>query len=293
MPGRTVNSAIWLLVIGNALALVSDALIKWQGAEIPIFQFVFVRTLCAMAILLPLMSMIDRQRLFAGWRMHLVRAHISLMGISCMVVALSTLPLATANALFYAAPILVMVIAVVFFHEKLTPLSLFAVISGFVGILVILRPVAISWSSLSAIGVACSLAINIVLIRKLPGGQSMVHTLQLTHLLMLPAAFLLMMWENEPFDWTILFTAFGSAFFILCYNFTVLMAYRWVAANEVTSAEYTGLLWALLGGWVFFDEAPDIWFIIGSSMIVVPLILIGLKERKRAKLPVRQGSVTP
>lgn len=81
--------------------------------------------------------------------------------------------------------------------------------------------------------------------------------------------------------------------FILCYNFTVLMAYRWVAANEVTSAEYTGLLWALLGGWVFFDEAPDLWFIIGSSMIVVPLILIGLKERKRAKLPVRQGSVTP
>lgn len=118
MPGRTVNSAIWLLVIGNALALVSDALIKWQGAEIPIFQFVFVRTLCAMAILLPLMSMIDRQRLFAGWRMHLVRAHISLMGISCMVVALSTLPLATANALFYAAPILVMVIAVVFFTKS-------------------------------------------------------------------------------------------------------------------------------------------------------------------------------
>jgi drug/metabolite transporter (DMT)-like permease len=71
------------------------------------------------------------------------------------------------------------------------------------------------------------------------------------------------------------------------------MAYRWVAANEVTSAEYTGLLWALLGGWVFFDESPDLWFVIGSSMIVVPLVLIGLKEHKRAKLPVRQGSVSP
>ncbi|GGX62963.1 DMT family transporter [Saccharospirillum salsuginis] len=284
MSGKTVNSAILLLVIGNALALISDAIIKLQGADVPVFQFVFIRTLCTLVLLLPLSAMIDRGNLFAGGRVHLLRAHISLAGISCMVVALNTLPLATANALFYAAPILVMVIAVLVFRENLTPLSLLAVVSGFAGIILILRPVALNWASLSAIGVAFSLAINIVLIRKLPGRQSMVHTLVLTHLYMLPAAFLLTLWEGKAFEWSVVIHAFGSAFFILCYNVTVLMAYRWVAANQVTSAEYTGLLWAIIGGWVFFGEVPDMWFIIGSTMIVAPLILIGLAERKRKRV---------
>lgn len=293
MSGKTVGSAILLLVIGNALALVSDAIIKLQGSDVPVFQFVFIRTLCTVALLLPLSSMIDRNNLFAGVRIHLIRAHVGLAGIACMVVALNTLPLATANALFYAAPILVMMIAVVFFRETLTPLSLLAVVSGFLGIVLILRPVAFNWASLSAIGVAFSLAINVVLIRKLPGRQSMVHTLMLTHLYMLPAAFLFTLWEGAAFQWSVVVHAFGSAFFILCYNVTVLMAYRWVAANQVTSAEYTGLLWAILGGWVFFGEVPDLWFIIGSTLIVAPLVLIGVYEHRRAKLPVRQASVSP
>lgn len=283
MSGKTVNSAILLLVIGNALALVSDAIIKLQGSDVPVFQFVFVRTLCSLTLLLPMVGKVDFGDFFRGSRIHLIRAHISLAGVACMVVAINTLPLATANALFYAAPILVMVIAVLFLRESLTPLSLLAVVSGFTGILMILRPVALNWASLSAIGVAFALAINVVLIRKLPGGQSMVHTLVLMHLFMLPAAFLLTLWEGKAFQWTVVLHAFGSAFFILCYNITVLMAYRWVAANQVTSAEYTGLLWAILGGWLFFDEVPDVWFVIGSTLIIAPLILISLSERKRKR----------
>lgn len=293
MSGKTVNSAILLLVIGNALAVISDAIIKLQGSDAPVFLFVLVRTLCTVVLLLPLVSMVDRGNLFAGIKIHLIRAHVGLIGISCMVVALNTLPLATANALFYAAPILVMVFAVAFFRERLTALSLIAAISGFVGIILILRPVALGWASLSAIGVAFSLAINILLIRKLPVRQSMVHTLLMIHLCMLPAATMLALWEGALPTWSLVVNALGSAFFILCYNMTVLMAYRWVAANQVTSAEYTGLLWAILGGWWFFGEAPDLWFISGAALIVLPLIAIGLAERKRAKLPVRQASVSP
>jgi drug/metabolite transporter (DMT)-like permease len=62
-----------------------------------------------------------------------------------MIVALSNLPLATANAVFYAAPILVMVFSVFIFREILSPLNVFAVCSGFAGIIVILRPVEFNW----------------------------------------------------------------------------------------------------------------------------------------------------
>ncbi len=67
----------------------------------------------------------------------------------------------------------------------------------------------------------------------------------------------------------------------------MLLAYRQVDANQVTSAEYTGLIWAVAIGWIWFGEVPDLWFLAGSLMIVVPLVLIGLRHRKRS--PARGG----
>lgn len=293
VSGRTLSSAIFLLVLGNALAVLSDALIKWQGADIPIFQFIFVRMALSLALLLPFVYQIDRRRLFDGWKLHLLRSHMGFFGIYCMIIALTTLPLATANALFYVAPLLVMIFSVLVFGEKLRGISLFAVLSGLAGIMVILRPVALTWGALSALGVALSLALTVVLVRKLPTHQSMVHTLILTKVFGLPTAFLLALWEGAPWDPQILLTAFGSAFFILAYNMTVLLAYRHVPASEVTSAEYTGLLSAMLFGWLWFQEIPDAWFIIGSLMIVGPLVLISLLERRRTRVPIRTAGVTP
>ncbi len=53
----------------------------------------------------------------------------------------------------------------------------------------------------------------------------------------------------------------------------------------VTSAEYTGLIWAALIGWIWFAEVPDLWFIAGSAMIVIPLVLLSLRQnRQRGRL---------
>lgn len=285
MSGKTVNSAILLLVLGNAMALISDVFIKLMEPGAPIFQFAFLRCLITLVFLVPLARKIDLNNLFAGIKVHAVRAHIHLVGLLCMIVALSNLPLATANAVFYAAPILVMVFSVFFFRESLTPLSVFAVFSGFAGIIVILRPVEFNWAAIAALGSALTLAINAVMVRKLPKGQTTVHKLFLNYLLVIPASALLAVWEwQQGATWhpEILLTATGSALFILGYNITVLLAYRQVDANQVTSAEYTGLIWAVGIGWVWFNEVPDWWFLVGSMMVVVPLVLIGLNQRRKS-----------
>ena len=168
MSGKTVNSAILLLVIGNAMALISDVFIKLLEPGAPVFQFAFLRCLIT---LLPLAGQLDRKNLFAGLKIHTFRAHIHLAGLLCMVIALGNLPLATANAVFYAAPILVMVLSVFLFREKLTPLSVTAVFSGFAGIVLILRPVEFNWAAMAALGSAFALAINAVL-APWPGGKA-------------------------------------------------------------------------------------------------------------------------
>lgn len=213
MSGKTINSAILLLVIGNALAIGSDVFIK---------------------LLEP------------------------------------------------GAPILVMVLSAFFFREKLTPLSITAVFSGFAGIIVILRPVEFNWAAVAALGSAFALAINAVMVRQLPKEQSTVHKLFLNYLLIVPAAAALALWEGAEWDTSMLLSAAGSALFILGYNITVLLAYKQVDANQVTSAEYTGLIWAVGIGWIWFGEVPDLWFLAGSLMIVVPLVLIGLQHRRRS-----------
>jgi drug/metabolite transporter (DMT)-like permease len=292
MSGRTVNSAMLLLVIGNLLAIASDVIIKWVSGEVALFQFIAMRLLITLALLIPFLGMIDRGRLFEGVGIHLVRAHVGLAGIVCMVIALGALPLATANAIFYAAPVMVMVFGVLLFGERLRRSSLVTVISGLVGVLVILRPSEMSLAGLTAVGLAVALAINAVLVRKLPRKQSVVHSLMLNYLLALPAAMTLALIEGEPLDFSALNAAFGSALFILGYNMTVILAYRHVDASRVTAAEYTGLVWAFVLGWLLFAEVPDAWFWIGATLIVGPLLIQALRTQRpglRRRLPVAVG----
>jgi drug/metabolite transporter (DMT)-like permease len=282
MSGKTVNSAILLLIIGNAMALICDVFIKLMEPGAPIFQFAFLRCIITLLLLLPLAGQLNRKHLFTGLKVHAARAHIHLVGLVCMVIGLTKLPLATANAVFYAAPILVMVLAALIFQEKLSTMSVIAVFSGFSGIVVILRPVEFNWAAIAALAAALTLAINAVMVRKLPKEQTTVHKLLLNYLLIIPAAGALALWEGAAWDSSILISAGGSAVFILGYNITVLLAYKQVDANQVTSAEYTGLIWAVLIGWIGFNEMPDLWFAVGSAMIVVPLILVGLRSRDRS-----------
>jgi drug/metabolite transporter (DMT)-like permease len=242
-----------LLVIGNAMALISDVFIKLMEPGAPIFQFAFLRCVITLLLLLPLASQVNRKHLFTGLKVHAARAHIHLVGLLCMVIALANLPLATANAVFYAAPILVMVLAALIFKEKLSTMSVIAVFSGFGGIVVILRPAEFNWAAIAALAAALTLAINAVMVRKLPKEQTTVHKLLLNYLLIIPAAGALALWEGAALDSSILI-----------------------------SAEYTGLIWAVLIGWIGFNEMPDLWFAVGSAMIVVPLILVGLRSRDRS-----------
>lgn len=282
MAGRTVTGAIVLLVAGNALAVGSDVFVKVMGQDVPIFQFIFLRSAITLLILLPFYRQLDLQTPFAGLVIHGFRSLAGMAGIFCMVVALTSLPLATANAVFYVAPILVMLLSVLIFREKLTVLSVLAVFSGFAGIVVILRPVEFNWGALAALGGAFALAINAVMVRMLPAQQSTFHKLFLSYLLILPVAAVLFVWEGLALEPRVLVGAVGSGVLILGYSLTVLLAYRDVDANQVTSAEYTGLIWAVAIGWVWFAEVPDLWFVVGSAMIVVPLVLLALDQRRRA-----------
>ena len=276
---RSLVWAILLLVLGNNVVILSDSLIKLlDGFEAP-FQFVLYRQLSATLMLLPVMLFFKRPLLPKKLRWHATRAHIFLLGTVFMVISLTTLPLATANAIFYAAPVITVVLARWLFKEKVTVLSLATAALGMVGVLVIINPTSANVFALAALIAATTLALNNLLIKKLPIEHGIIDTLYLTNLLGVPTAAVLAIIEGAAFDRNTFMIAIGSSLFAMIYAGTCVYAYRAAESNKVTSAEYTGLIGAVLLGMLFFAEQPDARFYIGSLLIVVPLTLLTLKSR--------------
>lgn len=286
MSGRTVSSAILILVLGSFFATLCDVSIKLAGAEMAIFQFTFLRAFLMCLILLPIALVKLRSRtesMFSGVKLHFFRGNLWVLASVLLVVSLSELSLATANAVFYTAPIFIMLFAAFFYKEHLSIDTVVAAVCGFVGILVILRPTEISLGMVSAILFAIVLAVNSLLIKKLPQQQSMFYGLFITQLCALPLAGALALWEGTAFQIELVVYAALSSIFSILYAVSCLIAYRYVDSSKVTSAEYSGLIFALLIGWWVFGERPDLWLFVGSFFIITPLLYLTHRDVKRLR----------
>lgn len=277
---NAVGIGILYLVLGNIVAVFSDALVKVLDPDQPVFQFVFFRQISAAIMLLPLLLWSLRRHPPLALRWHLLRSHIWAVGVVMMVIALTRLPLATANALFYAAPLLMVPLAVWLAGEALSRQKVMAALLGFTGVLIVLRPTEINWAALAALGVALSIAVNNLLIKRLPQRQPVVQTLFLTNVLSMPLVLGLVWWEGEPWQWQMLWPAFGSSALIVVYAGLCVLAYRKAEASKIASAEYTGLLAAVAVGIWLFNEQPGLPLLLGSLCIVLPLLAMARGERK-------------
>ncbi|WP_264404156.1 DMT family transporter [Vibrio owensii] len=265
--------ALLLLVIGNLAASLSDVAVKLIEGGISPFQYMFVRQLASLLLILPfyLRQQPDKRSL-KQTPITLLRAHLILIGSGCMMVAVTHLPLATANAVFYAAPILMLPLSILFLNEH-PPLSkILLTCFGFLGVLVVLRPDHFHWAALFALGTATTLAMFNILVRKLPSEQSVVTTLWWTTLFSLPISAILAGVYWQSITWQELALVIASAVCILSYNGLAVLAYQKAPAGEIALAEYSGLVFVTLFGIWWFDEIPDWLTAVGIIMIVLPLL---------------------
>lgn len=289
MSGRTVSSAILVLVLGNMMATLCDVLIKFAQADAVVFQFTFFRVLFMCLVLFPFVLLKRVEKPFEGLKLHIVRGNLWVLTSILLVISLSQLPLATANAIFYTAPIFIILLAVIFYKEKLTPQVMLAAVSGFLGVLVILKPSYIGWGMISALAFAFILAVNSLLVRKLPTGQGALHGLLVAQLCALPLAGALALWEGGSLSWSQVGFAFGSSICSVLYSLGCLVGYRYVASSQVSSAEYSGLLFAMVAGWLFFAEVIDLSLLLGAGLIIAPLLYISRKDLLAAKRQRKQS----
>ncbi|MET2950762.1 DMT family transporter [Vibrio owensii] len=265
--------ALFLLVIGNLAASLSDVAVKLIEDGISPFQYMFVRQLASLLLILPFyLKQQPNKRSLKQAPITILRAHLILIGSGCMMVAVTHLPLATANAVFYAAPILMLPLSILFLNEH-PPLSkILLTCFGFLGVVVVLRPDHFHWAALFALGTASTLAMFNILVRKLPSEQSVVTTLWWTTLFSLPISAILAGVYWQSITWQELALVIASAVCILSYNGLAVLAYQKAPAGEIALAEYSGLVFVTLFGIWWFDEIPDWLTAVGIIMIVLPLL---------------------
>ncbi|MFW7524047.1 DMT family transporter [Vibrio ostreicida] len=267
--------ALWLLVAGNLAASLSDVMVKLLDGSVSPFQYIFIRQLISLVIIFPFwLRQGASSRQLSSPIINLGRAHLIIIGSGCMVVAITHMTLASANAVFYAAPLLMLPISAVLMKEITTRTKVLATLIGFVGVLIVLRPSQFHWAAFFALGTAATLALFNVSARKIPTSQSMVSTLFWTSLLSLPISTLLASLFWSPISLREVTLIAAGALLILVYNALAVLAYRRAPAGEIALGEYSGLVFVTLFGMWWFDEIPDWLTAIGIGLIIAPLLPI-------------------
>jgi drug/metabolite transporter (DMT)-like permease len=219
-------------------------------------------------------------------RLHLARAAILPFSSLCFFSSLKYLPLAEATAINYSTPVLVVILAVIFLHERMTQPRIALVIAGVAGMLLIVRPgsAVFQGAALLAMGAAVFYGTFQILTRKLASEDSrvllfypaFVGTLMLTALLPWYGV-------DVAVAWTDVALIVGAGLLGTAGHFLFILAFQRAPASGLTPYTYVHLVWATLVGWIAFGSFPDAWTLAGMAVITGSGLLIALHERRRAK----------
>jgi drug/metabolite transporter (DMT)-like permease len=213
---------------------------------------------------------------------HLVRGLIYTGTMGFFVLGLTMLPLAEATAIAFVAPMFVTLLSVPLLGERIARPVLAASLLGFGGVLVVVRPggEAFDLGSLVMIAAAFCYALMMVTARRYGGREhlwAMVFYMTLVPLLV-SAITLPWVWRTPlPWHWP---AFLGAGILGVGATAFITMAFRLAPAAIAAPFDYTAMLWAVLLGWWFWDEVPDLWVFVGSALIIASGLAIAYHERR-------------
>jgi drug/metabolite transporter (DMT)-like permease len=199
-----------------------------------------------------------------------------------LFVGLGLIPLAKFAALVFSAPLFVTVMALVFLGERIRGRRVGALVFGYAGTLLILRPGAgaLDLGSLIVLGGAVSWALAMIVMKVLARTESSLTATLYYGVFVTPVAFLaaLPVWQTPTgwqWLWLVAIGALGSLF-QLC----LAQALKEADATAVMPLDFTKLIWAAVLGYLFFAEVPTAWTWVGGVMIFAAATYISYRERR-------------
>lgn len=275
-----------LAMLGLFLFSCMDSATKYLTAHYNVPFVVAMRYMVHLLLMVLLFAPRHSTQLIKTQRTWLVilRALILTLSSIFMGLALQRMPLAETVAINFLAPTLVALLAGYTLSERIDALNWAAIITGFIGVLLIARP----GGGLDALGVMFALcaasasAVYQILSRLLASTEKAITLLFYAALVgsILSAIALPWFWENKiPSTLEfILLISMGVCGGLGHYFFT--RAYSFIPASILAPITYLQLFWAGLMGWLIFDTIPDQLSLLGMCVIAASGLLIALKFRR-------------
>jgi drug/metabolite transporter (DMT)-like permease len=274
-------AGIGLMVLSVFMFSFGDALGKFIVTTYSVGQLLLLRGAAALILLSPLMWRGRQEfwRLQRPW-LQLLRAILSTLEVAAFFLATVYLPLADVITYYLAAPIFVTALSAIVLREQVGWRRWSAVLIGFCGVLIALRPSAqtISWPAMIALAGSMTFAVLMLITRSLRATPDIVlASVQFMGTLVFGAVL-------APFGWItptpgslgfFLVAGYISVCALLCGNRSLKLA----PASVVVPYQYSMIIWAVMFGYAVFGDVPSIATIVGAAVIIGAGFYIFLRER--------------
>lgn len=271
-------------LIAFAIFATHDVLIKTLGGTYAPFQIIFFAQVFSFP-LVTLMLMAEKSggnlRPVHPWWIALRTGSAVITGMAAFY-AFSVLPLAQVYVMLFASPLLITLLAIPILGEKVGIHRLVAVVAGLAGVIIVLRPGAVTLGLGHLAGLAAALfgALASIIVRKI-GAEERTAVLMLYPMLanvVVMGAVLAFVYRPMPVGHVGLLGAVAVLAFVA--GLLLIAAYRKGDAAIVAPMQYSQIIWATAYGYIFFGEKLDLGTIIGATIIILSGIYIVIRESR-------------
>ena len=265
-----------------------DTIAKYLSSDISFFQITWSRYFFTVFFTLPFMFFFFRKNL--TWstqpKLQIFRGLTLFFANILFFYSISIISMAKALTLAFVAPLITTALSPIFLGEKVGFRRWSAVIIGFLGSLIVIRPgfIEFNLATVAALGTGFFYGIYLVITRKLHSSDSPLLTLLLTGVVgAIIASFIVpVVWVNPTFNqWSLL--ALMGIFACLGHLFLIL-SLKYADASKLAPFGYFEIFTNVILGYYFFSDFPHYWTWVGLSIIVSSGIYISVRERTNIKL---------
>lgn len=297
LQSQANRDGILAMTFAMACFIANDALVKYVSESLPAAQLIFIRGLFATAFLLAVAHGMGLLRRTPGQasdplrqlllRPVWLRAVIDAVATIAYLTSLFNLPIGNATAISMATPLLITLFAVLAWRERVGPGRWLALACGFAGVLLIVQPDA---GGFNAWAMLCFLAtvlhtVRDLITRTIPEQvPSILVTVSTTVAVTLLAGLMSVAQPWAPLDARQLLLLGAASIFLSGAYYLIIVGMRTGEMSLIAPFRYTGLLFALLLGWLVWREVPNTAAWIGIALLVGAGIYVLHSERTRTLL---------
>jgi drug/metabolite transporter (DMT)-like permease len=288
MTRRPALRGIIAMLTAVALFAWMDAGLKLLTPHYPALQIAALRGLASLPLVLvwALATVGVRGLLRVRWPLHLARGVLAVLMMGCFTFALRSLPLSTAYALFFVAPLVITALSVPLLGERVGPRRWSAIVVGLIGVLVILRPDTDGMLTLGGVAIlvsALAYSLSSIMVRML-GRSDSTQSMVVWMLAMLSLGAGALAWPDwvplQAEHWPLIL---GIGVTGALGQYAITEAFRHGEASMVAPLEYSALAWAIGIDLLLWGVLPDAVTWVGAGIIIVSGLYLLRRERVHAE----------